>query len=264
MPCHNEGQYIHWNIAETASILESAVGDNFEILVIDDGSLDQSFLQAKRMEDLFPNVEVLGYRKNQGKGFALKYGFERSTGDLVCFLDGDLDLPPVLIPRFLNYLHSARADAVVGSKRHPLSRVQYPKRRNFLSVAYNRLARTLFHLPLKDTQVGLKVFRREALEEAFPRVLVKRFAFDLELLVNLHDLGYRIVEAPVELKYREGNGSDVSPKAVWEILVDTLAIFYRARLVNYYSRVIRGNGGGNGSTVADGGTPEEKGARREN
>ncbi len=242
MPCHNEASCIHRNIAETASVLESAFGRAYELLVIDDGSLDYSFSQAQRIADQFPNVQVLGYRENHGKGFALKYGFERSNGDLVCFLDGDLDLHPRLIPRFLNYLHSNDADVVVGSKRHPLSRIRYPRKRRTLSAAYHGMTGMLFNLHLRDTQVGLKLFRREALEEAFPRVLVKKFAFDLELLVNLHDLGYRIVEAPIELDYDGGNGSNVDLKAIVEILVDTCAIFYRARVLNYYDRSF-GDGG---------------------
>lgn len=234
MPCHNEARLLRRNIRETVRVLEDSLPGNYEVLVIDDGSHDTSWEEAKFATRRFSRVRVLRYVNNRGKGYALKYGFRHARGDFICFLDGDLDIHPKHIPQFLKILNEHGADVVVGSKRHPQSRVAYPAKRRFLSRVYNALLRTTLGLPLRDTQVGVKLFRRRVLEDAFPRVLVKQYAFDLELLLTAYNLGYGIVEAPVEFTFVNQEGSGVNPRAVAEILLDTLAIFYRSRILHYY------------------------------
>ena len=95
------------------------------------------------------------------------------------------------------------------------------------------LVRLLFGLPLRDTQTGLKSFRSEVLRRVFPRILAKRYAFDVEVLVNAHRLGFKIVDAPVTLQFTRSSGR-VALGDVWTVFLDTLAIFYRARLIKYY------------------------------
>ena len=105
--------------------------------------------------------------------------------------------------------------------------------------------RILFRLDVRDTQVGLKLFRREIAEEVMPLLLVKRYAFDLELLAVSRSLGFaRIEEQPVRLDYRF-TGSGIGSVAVLRALVDTAAIFYRLRILRYYARKRRllGDGG---------------------
>jgi hypothetical protein len=92
---------------------------------------------------------------------------------------------------------------------------------------------------VRDTQTGIKLFKRAVLEDVLPRILVKRFAFDLELLANVHHFGYRIVEAPVTLNFKRVC-SRLRLPAVWNVFVDTLAIFYRMRILRYYDRPERG------------------------
>jgi hypothetical protein len=126
-------------------------------------------------------------------------------------------------------------DIVVGSKRHPDSRVSYPPLRRLQSVLYQLLIRILFDVSVRDTQTGLKLLRRPVLAQVLPLLAVKRFAFDLELLVVAQHVGYRrIVEAPVELNFKFE--STISPSAVFNILWDTAAIFYRLRILRYYDR----------------------------
>jgi hypothetical protein len=90
-------------------------------------------------------------------------------------------------------------------------------------------------LKLRDTQTGLKLFKRKVLEEVVPLLAIKRFAFDLELLVVARSLGYRkVMEAPVDLDYQFE--STVNPQAVFNVLWDTAAIFYRLRILRFYAR----------------------------
>ena len=140
------------------------------------------------------------------------------------------------MPRFVARAEEADLDFAIGSKRHPDSLVDYPRSRRVCSWLYQQLVRLLFRLDVRDTQVGLKVFRREVAEQVLPLLLVKRFAFDLELLAVARALGFdRIEELPVRLDYRFA-GSGVSSLAVAHALVDTAAIFYRLRILRYYQR----------------------------
>jgi hypothetical protein len=114
--------------------------------------------------------------------------------------------------------------------------VHYPRSRRAASWCYQQLNRLLFRLDVRDTQVGLKVFSRRVAEDVLPLLLVKRFAFDLELLAVANALGFgRIREQPVRLRYRFA-GSGVRSAAVLLALVDTAAIFYRLRILRYYHR----------------------------
>jgi hypothetical protein len=89
---------------------------------------------------------------------------------------------------------------------------------------------------VRDTQTGLKVFKREVLLRVFPRIVVKRFAFDIEVLANAHRPGYRIAEAPVELTFQRRFGR-IRIRDIYQILIDTVAIFYRMRITRYYDRM---------------------------
>ena len=128
------------------------------------------------------------------------------------------------------------ADIVIGSKFHPNSIVNYPSLRRVISIGYYLIIRILFNLPCHDTQTGLKWFKREVLKKVFPRILVKQFAFDLEVLVNAHHLGYRIAEAPIALLNKRKFGR-IGLKAIYVTFCDTLAIFYRMYILKYYDRI---------------------------
>ena len=200
--------------------------------MVDDGSGDDTYGRASALAT--GNIKVVRYVNNNGKGHALKYGYQYAGGDLVLFLDGDLDLPPHQIVGFLERMEKGDTDIVIGSKTHPLSRVKYPVTRRFSSRAYSLLVKVLFDLHVSDTQTGIKLFRREVLDRVFPKMVVKRYAFDLELLANARRLGYRMCEVPVIVNYQFG--SRISARDVWRIFLDTIGIFYRARIIHYYDR----------------------------
>lgn len=208
----------------------------WEIIVVDDASKDKTLREAvrgKKFNGNTQNIKIFSYNLNRGKGFALYYGFKQSTGDTIVFADSDLDLPATNLPIILENFEKSSAHIVVSSKRHPLSRVNYPLFRKIQSKTYQILIKALFNLNVSDTQVGLKVFKREVLEECFPRIVVKTFAFDLELLVVAKKLGFnKIIESPVILNYNFT--STIQLTCIKQILNDTLAIFYRKNILNYY------------------------------
>ena len=100
------------------------------------------------------------------------------------------------------------------------------------------IVRLLFRINVKDTQAGLKIFRKKVLAAILPRLIIKRYAFDLEMLVVARHLGFkRIYEAPIKLKYGLGDLAHASTmNAIWHILIDTAAIFYRLYILHYYDR----------------------------
>ncbi len=234
MPFFNHGANLAENVKTTLADLNSLLQLSYELIVVDDGSTDATYQEACRIASANPHVSVVRLDSNSGKGAALRTGFAASRGGLICFLDGDLQISARHIPRFIEYMRLERADVVVASKRHPLSSVDYPRTRRILSRSYQILTSIAFGLPLTDTQAGLKLFRRRVLEQVFPKALVKRYAFDAELLSNAHRLGYRIVEAPIEISGEGIYKSHVDLAAVWRMFYDTLGIFYRMHIRGYY------------------------------
>ena len=210
-----------------------------ELVPVDDGSADGTDAEFERVATEWNYRHVtfkpVVCRRNGGKGAALKAGFAASTGEYVMLLDGDLDIQPQQTPWFFERMAKEGADVVVGSKRHPRSVVEYPWHRRIVSWCYFTLVRIFIGLPLTDTQTGMKLFRREVLGEALARMLVKTYAFDLELLAIARSRGAKIAEAPVVIRFGQKFGA-LSPKTVKSMAWDSLAVFYRLRVLRYYAR----------------------------
>lgn len=227
------------NIAENISRIKKVMDQlkyDYEIIVVVDGMTDNTFENANKKRN--KKVVITGYKHNHGKGYAIRYGMVRSKGDIVGFIDAGMDLNPTGLAFLIEQFEWHEADIIIGSKRHSLSKVNYPRNRRIISFLSQILIRILFGLNIRDTQVGMKFFKREVLEDIFPRLLVKRFAFDIEILVVAYNLGYKkILEAPIELNFNTKD-SGVSKnlfQALFKTFWDTMAIFYRLRVINYYS-----------------------------
>jgi glycosyltransferase involved in cell wall biosynthesis len=230
VPAYREGKRIYGNVNRLLGELDK-IGTTYEVVVVSDGNIDSTASEARRIES--PAVKVFEYPMNVGKGFALSLGVGQSSGSLVTFIDADMELDPANIKTFIETMRDSNCDAVIGSKRHPESRVSYPAFRRFQSWMYQMLVRVLFNLNVRDTQTGLKLFRRQVLAEALPLLAIKRFAFDLELLVVARFLGYkRVCEAPISLDFQFE--STVGLMSAWRVLWDTAAIYYRLHIKRHY------------------------------
>lgn len=234
MPAHNLQDVIADNIRRVHAVFKGRVP--FEIVPIDDGSTDDTAARIVAVSLELPEVKPVILKRNAGKGGALRHGFESATGAFLVFLDADLDLPPDQIPSLFDRMEESGADIVIGSKLHRGSKLDYPPLRRFISFGYYLFIKLAFGLPVHDTQTGLKLFRRKPLEWAFPRMLVKAFAFDLELLAIAHSRGYRIAEAPVRVEFH-GSWGGIPVKAIRSVLNDTLAVFYRLHILRYYRSI---------------------------
>lgn len=209
----------------------------FEIIVVVDGFVDKTFEKIKKLES--PEIKVCGYENNKGKGYAIRYGMARALGDYIAFIDSGMDIDPNGISMLLEHMEWYDADIIVGSKRHPASKIDYPPIRRFYSWGYSKFVKILFGLKVTDTQSGIKVFKREVLEKVLPRLLVKQFAFDIEILAVSKYLGFdKIYEAPIKINWKKSN-TNFTPflifdKNIRDMIRDTLAVFYRLRILKYY------------------------------
>ena len=235
VPVYNGGDEVVANVEVIrAAVAAGLPGAEIELIVVSDGSIDGS---AERLiESRDKGIRVIHYDRNLGKGYAVKAGALASHGRWVGLVDADLDLDPSSLAEYLRLAEREQLDFAIGSKRHPDSVVHYPRSRRIASWCYQQLNRVLFRLDVRDTQVGLKLFSRRVVDEVVPLLLVKRFAFDVELLAVAKALGYdRIRELPVRLEFRF-QGSALRSSSVVRALWDTAAIFYRLRILRTYQR----------------------------
>jgi glycosyltransferase involved in cell wall biosynthesis len=232
IPAYNEEDSI-----ETAlGTLDGVVKDKrlpYEIVVVDDGSQDKTLSRAIKYASRNGHVKVISYTQNEGKGYAVRTGFMQTKGDVVVFADSDMDIDLGAVSKYVDALE--HGDIVVATKWHPNSRVDMPLIRRILSHGFNVLVRILTGANLKDTQVGLKVMKKSAFANIFPRLCVKRYAFDVELLAVASLYGLRIVQMPTQLRIRES----FRLKEMLKMFQDLLGIAYRLRVLHWYQRRIR-------------------------
>lgn len=234
VPVHQGEAFIETSLRQMLTDLEE-LDRPFEIIAVCDGCSDQTAERARRVLD--PRIRVLEYAQNEGKGHAITVGAIEARGRLIGWLDADLDIHPDVIVRAVRrFSEGEEVDAVVGSKRHPDSNVDYPLPRRFTSFGFQMLVRLLLRVRVRDTQVGAKVFRREMLDTVMPLLLIKRYAFDVEVLAVGAEFGFdRVRETSITLDYRF-SGTGINSQAVWRMFVDTLAIAYRIHLRHWYVR----------------------------
>jgi O-antigen/teichoic acid export membrane protein len=228
LPCHNPGDALRGVLSELCGNLLDPL--SYEVIVVSDGSTDNTVAIA---QSFAPHVRVIERENRDGKGNALRAGLAEARGRYVAFIDSDGDIHPRDLRPFVTLMDMYHPDVVLASKRHPLSEVSYPATRRLMSWTYHKLGRILFRVNVRDTQTGLKMIRRDVLAAVLPRMLEKRYAFDLEFLVVARLLGFkRIFEAPVRIDFKFESGVNI--RQTLRIVLDTLAIFYRRYLLGTY------------------------------
>ncbi|MBI4976987.1 MAG: glycosyltransferase [Spirochaetes bacterium] len=229
VPVYKGESFVRKNLEQykvSLTKLKKTVIRDFEIIAVIDGSPDNSEQEAKKVK----GIKVISYKENMGKGHALKVGFYNSKGDVITFIDSDGDLPPNQLSNLFPYLSTA--DIVVASKRHPFSLVEYPLIRKILSIGYVILSKIILGISLRDTQSGLKLIKRELLDVIMPLLVVKKYAFDLELCFIAQKHGFRAVESPIHINFQ--GKSTIKGSSIVAMFIDLLAIRYRYSFLHYY------------------------------
>lgn len=194
IPAYNEEERLGDTLTKTFAYF-SAQSYDAEVIVVDDGSRDST---AALVRESFPQVHLISYRPNRGKGYAVKSGMLAASGEYRMFFDADGSTPieevEKLWPRF-----DAGADVVIGSRSLPESdvRVRQHFLREMMGRTFNFFVKTVLQEPFIDTQCGFKAFTARSVDIIFTRQRLDRFAFDTELLYIAAKHSLRIDEVPV-------------------------------------------------------------------
>jgi glycosyltransferase involved in cell wall biosynthesis len=207
VPVFNEGHNLRANLDLLLSEIEPYFS-SYEILVVSDGSTDDTNRILRECKH--PHVRPIIFECNHGKGFVVRKGFREATGSYILFIDGGMELHPREIRIFLGLMDLYRADVVLGSKRHPQSKVDYPAIRRILSYIFQLFVKRLFALDVTDTQVGIKLFRADVIKAVLPDLQLDRYGFDLEVLALARMYGFeQFLEAPIRLDYFRRNSRSI-------------------------------------------------------
>jgi dolichyl-phosphate beta-glucosyltransferase len=203
IPAYNEARRLPPTLARLRDYLEAGP-DTYEVLVVDDGSTDDTVSVAQAVAREWPQLEVLTLPQNQGKGAAVREGMLHARGALRAFSDADLSTPIEELPRLRSHLGGA-CHVAIASRDAPGSDIQVhqPRWREFMGRTYNRILRLLVLPGIRDTQCGFKLFTSEAAEACFAPLETFRFGFDAEVLVRARRRGWEIAEVPVRWRHVE-------------------------------------------------------------
>lgn len=253
LPCYNEGS----RVSATLATLDAWFGPEVEVLVVDDGSADDTAAQAERYAQSRPHVRVHQVGRNRGKGGALRSAMPVVRTDLVVFMDADLAFERSSVQRAIDHL--AEADLVVGNRRHDHSYYTVPVRlfgflyrRHLVGLVFNLFVRLLVPVAQRDTQCGLKAFHRTSLQAMAPSLTSDGFALDVEMLVVAQALGLRLAEIPVDVRYESARSSVTLAVSAWAMASDVVRIAMRRAAGAYSPARVRALARTVGAPQADG------------
>jgi len=233
IPAYNEALRLGSTLEKARRYLESR-NYSGELIVVDDGSTDRTADLLEEMQRHHPAVRVLRNERNRGKGFSVRRGVLEARGELVLFTDADLSAPIEETNKLLASLESSGADAAVGSRalQRRLIGIHQPWWREWAGRAFNRLVRLFTGLKIRDTQCGLKLFRRTSTCRAFELQRVTGFGFDPEVLFLIERLGGKVIEVPV--RWNDNPASKVRfLRDATRMLLDLVALRWRALTGRY-------------------------------
>src|SRR6202166_3047259 len=197
IPAYNESLRIEHALDRVLSCVAEQ-GWDAEVLVVDDGSKDDTAAIVQRSMSIHPRLHLVKNPGNRGKGYSVRNGLLQAAGDIVMFTDADLSAPMEEGERLIAAIH-AGADVAIGSRWMDRTRqtIHQPLYRQFFGRCFNWITRTVMGLPFKDTQCGFKAFKRPAAEVIFHVQRIERFVLDTESIFIARKLKYVIREVPV-------------------------------------------------------------------
>jgi dolichyl-phosphate beta-glucosyltransferase len=209
VPAFEESERIGKSLREILSYLKNQNLDAAELIVVDDGSGDDTAEISEKVFAEFPGIEakVIRYEKNRGKGYAVKTGLQAAKNDVALFSDADLSTPIEETPKLVELIETGEYDVTFGSRALDRSLIgtHQPWRREQGGKVVNLIIRTMSGLPFSDTQCGFKAFNMKKFRPLLEVMQIDRFGFDVEFLfvANYHKL--RLKEIPVRWNNVEGS-----------------------------------------------------------
>lgn len=199
---------------------------HYQIILLDDLSTDLTVKNATTALGKFGRVLVA--ERNAGKGALVKNNIHLVADPYVAIFDGDLDIHPmVLVEGLKHLLNDSTIGAVIGSKLHKESVVNYPMKRRIYSKIFRFISWILFRQRVKDTQTGAKVFRTSELKDACRKSVSTGFVFDLEVMIWLNRQNLKILEIPISLDY--DFQSSIGMRSLYQVLQDLWRVWHNLR-----------------------------------
>lgn len=208
IPAYNEAARLPMTLRATAEYF-AIRPEPFELLVVDDGSTDGTPQIVQEFAESCPQhpIQCLSYGGNRGKGFAVRFGMLRASGDIRLFCDADLATPVEEYEVVMEAMERENASIGIGSrplrKSHLL--VHQPWYREWLGRSFNKAVQLMAVPGIADTQCGFKIFTAEAATDVFSRCRIDGFAFDSEALYIARRLDYSIAEVPIRWSHKDGS-----------------------------------------------------------
>ncbi|HWC97074.1 MAG TPA: dolichyl-phosphate beta-glucosyltransferase [Candidatus Sulfopaludibacter sp.] len=205
IPAFNEEKRLPSTLKTVRAFLDHSRWEDFEIVVVDDGSRDATVALAEAA-----GVRVLRNPGNRGKGYTVKHGIMKAQNEWVLFTDADLSSPIDDLEKLWSAVETSGAQGAIGSRAldRSLVGVHQPPFREFMGRVFNLVMRLVTGLNYRDTQCGFKLFEARAAREIFRRQQADGFGFDVEVLFIAKQLGHRILEVPV--RWNDVAGTKVS------------------------------------------------------
>lgn len=230
VPCYNEDGIIKQNLMEIQEFL-SEKKYKWQIVVVDDGSRDNSVGEIRKIQS--PNLKLVSYKVNRGKGGALKEGIANSSGEFIIFMDADLSVPVETIDGFLEVLEKGTCSVAIGTRKIKSAKVlvHQPWLRENLGKGFTFLTRMITGVRVSDFTCGFKGFSFEAADKIFSHSLLSRWAYDAEILYLAKKYGFRITEIPVTWTNRK----DTRVK-LFNAVVTSLADLVKMKIYDWSGR----------------------------
>ncbi len=198
VPTYNEEKRIENTLREIYKYFAKR-GKNFEVIVIDDGSSDDTVRLLQDLKKKFKNLKILKQGKNYGKGWAVKRGVLAAKGKYILTKDADLSTPMTETDKLLKELETG-ADLAISCRIHPDGtdmRFSQPLIRRIVGKIFSKLVNIFVINGIKDTQAGTKMYKANAAKKLFRKQKIKRIAFDVEILYLAKRAGMGIAQIPV-------------------------------------------------------------------
>ena len=205
VPAYNESGRLPGSLRRIREHFDAA-GEEYEVIVVDDGSADDTHAAACALADGWPQLSVVRFDRNRGKGAAVREGMLRARGVHRLFTDADLSTPLEELPRLRAELQGS-THVAVASRGLADSQIEVHQqmRRELMGRTYNRLLQVLVLPGIHDSQCGFKVFTADAAVACFEPLRTMRFGFDAEVLLRAQGMGWRIAEVPVRWRHVEAS-----------------------------------------------------------
>ena len=227
IPAYNESARLGASLEKVLAYVHGQ-GWDAEVIVVNDGSRDDTANIIRAFAAKDPIVKLLENPGNRGKGYSVRNGMLHAQGRLILFSDADLSSPIEEAPKLLSALE-AGADIAIGSRwlKAEMQTQRQPLHRQLIGRIFNLMLRVSLGLQYADTQCGFKAFKRAAAQAIFPLQKIERWGFDPEILFLARKMGFRVEEIPV--RWGHSGGARINP------IIDGARMFQEMLRVRWYS-----------------------------